>query len=559
MDSAGKKALYRSTILARIPRTLGLLDREATSPTAGCCDRTYWAWKFVDFPGARFQESLCVLSFVWSRELEGNVYYHSEKLLHWIELAIEYWAKIQRRDGSFDEAYPLERSLAATAFTSFYVSEALSFLGDDLPTPTRDTAVRCLERAGDWLRVNDETHGFLSNHLAAAAAALEHIHRLSGAERFHRRGRYFIDKILDHQSSEGWYDEYGGPDPGYQTHGSFYLSRYCELTGAEDVAQSLDRSCRFLSQFVHPDGSIGGEYASRNTKTYYPAAYEMLAAKSPSAAWIAETLRPSVENLSAAGLGSVDIYNFFPLLNNYVFAYCAVDKLDHQPVEQAPEDGDSITHFPDAGLLKVRTQCYDAYIALKKGGVVQAFDRRHRRLVLSDCGYIGRLKDGRQFSSQWPDPEARADLQLDSPEKTVRIEGGFFRVSRPVMDPIRFLGFRLFSLTVGRLAGAARWLKNILVKTLIYRSQRMTMRYERTIRLSPSSIEIADRIAGVSAESIEDLFAGDFFTTIHMGSARYFVPNELTPTRAPDGGSWERVNTESAGDAIERRSLTEFR
>ena len=41
----------------------GPTRREPRSPTAGCCDRTYWAWKFVDFPGARFQEALCVLSF----------------------------------------------------------------------------------------------------------------------------------------------------------------------------------------------------------------------------------------------------------------------------------------------------------------------------------------------------------------------------------------------------------------------------------------------------------------------------------------------------------------
>ena len=44
---------------------------------------------------------------------------------------MRFWCTIQHADGSFDEAYPFERSLAATAFTTFYVGEALEFAGDE--------------------------------------------------------------------------------------------------------------------------------------------------------------------------------------------------------------------------------------------------------------------------------------------------------------------------------------------------------------------------------------------------------------------------------------------
>src|ERR1043166_2976055 len=127
-DSAGQ--LYGSLILDQAPRVLSLMDREALSPTAGCCDRTYWAWKFVDFPGARFQEALCVLSFLYATPFAGNPYADNPRLLEWITYGLRYWSPIQYADGSFDEAYPFERSLAATAFTTFYVGEALGFLGD---------------------------------------------------------------------------------------------------------------------------------------------------------------------------------------------------------------------------------------------------------------------------------------------------------------------------------------------------------------------------------------------------------------------------------------------
>ena len=65
-DSPPKTVSYYATTIAfEAPRLLSLMDREVMSPTAGCCDRTYWAWKFVDFPGARFQEALCTLAFLF--------------------------------------------------------------------------------------------------------------------------------------------------------------------------------------------------------------------------------------------------------------------------------------------------------------------------------------------------------------------------------------------------------------------------------------------------------------------------------------------------------------
>ena len=96
--------LYRRIILDQVPRVLGLVDRDAFSPTAGCGDRTYWAWKFVDFPRARFQEALCVMSFLYATKLDGNIGACDPRLLEWIALGLRFWSGIQHSDGSFDEA-----------------------------------------------------------------------------------------------------------------------------------------------------------------------------------------------------------------------------------------------------------------------------------------------------------------------------------------------------------------------------------------------------------------------------------------------------------------------
>ena len=90
-----------------------------------------------------------------------------------------YWCRLQHPDGSFDEAYPFERSLAATSFTSFYVAEALKLAGSGL-SETTDAAVRvALERAGTGCAGTTRAMGFF-NHLAAAAAALQHVALLTG-------------------------------------------------------------------------------------------------------------------------------------------------------------------------------------------------------------------------------------------------------------------------------------------------------------------------------------------------------------------------------------------
>ena len=516
--------IYKKVFEQEAPHVLGLIDREEFSPTFGCLDRTYWAWKFTDFPGARFQEGLCFLSFLFGTEFDGNQYHQQPKLLEWIAGGFDFWSRIQRKSGDFDEAYPYERSLAATAFTTFYLAEAWNFLDGHLPGETADHFRESIERAGDWLIKNDEGHGFLSNHLAAAAAALFHVYRISGEDRFEARSRYFIEKILNYQSQEGWYDEYGGADPGYQTHGSFYLARILELGGDDrQLVESLERSCTFLAHFIHPDGSLGGEYASRNTQTYYPAAFEMLSATSGTARWIADTMRPSVVSLKAVGLGSVDAYNYFPLLNNYVFAYLASLRAQERAKPEAPAEQTGMQYFPEAGILKVRSERYDAYVSVTKGGVLKAFDRHQRRLVLNDCGYIGKLKSGGTLSSQWQDKERRIDITEDK----VTVEGSFYKIDRPVLKPYSFLGFRAFSLTVGRLPRASYWLKSLLVKVLIYRKRNLNMQFKREISFDPDQIRVKDHINGPIGDRVASLKWMDAFTTVHMGSSRYFVPNEL--------------------------------
>ena len=513
---------YWPLIVGEAARTLGFLDRDPLSPTAGCGDRTYWAWKFTDFPGARFQESMCVLAYLYATPHEENQFRGSAALHGWIDLGLKFWARRQHRDGSHDEAYPFERSLAATSFTAFYVAEALRFLGTDIDPATQSLVRQALSRSGQWLCRNDERHGVLSNHLAAAAAALEHVYLLTGDAVFRRRSRHFIDRILSRQSREGWYDEYGGADPGYQTHGTFYLARIWQLTGDSGLLDSMRASTRFLAHCVHPDGSLGGEYGSRNTQTYYPAAFEMLAGVDPTAASIAYRLRSAVSSGTAAGQRSVDVYNYFPLLNNLVFARQAfLDSDDTQGTDPVPREG--VTHFPDAGIVRVDRAGAVVMVGTSKGGVVKLFERNVGRLTASDCGLIAQLDNGRPCATQYLDRDRQVEVTADR----IVVRGTLVECARPVMDPVRFLLFRGFMITIGRAPAMARWIKNLLVRVLITRRASLQLQHERIITMADGELLVEDRVTGPDLGRLREVWRGHVFTTVHMGSSRYFVPQEL--------------------------------
>ena len=91
-----------------------------------------------------------------------------------------------------------------------------------------------------------------------------------------QRARSDLQKLLTWQNEEGWFYEYQGCDPGYLT---LTLSLLAEinLRGYHDgLLHSLEKAVDFLDNFVHPDGSFGGEYTSRNTYNFFPHGFEML-------------------------------------------------------------------------------------------------------------------------------------------------------------------------------------------------------------------------------------------------------------------------------------------
>ena len=92
-----------------------------------------------------------------------------------------------------------------------------------------------------------------------------------------------------------------------------------------------------------------------------------------------------------------------------------------------------------------------------------------------------------------------------------------------------FMAFRFFSLTLGRFPIVARGLKKLLVKVLVTRKKKAKSKLKRKITFTSGSIFIEDKITdSMDLSDNSSYWLASKFSSIHMGSSRYFQMDELS-------------------------------
>jgi len=511
-----KKQTLKDQISNRMHYVLSHLDRDPYSSTAGSFDRLYWGWKLKDYPDATLQRLIYTLVNYFY--LHDDSLFREESLHMWIKDAFAFMGRIQHTGGSFDQAFPHEHSHGATAFLLYDSACSFALIKDKLNAGQKGAILRTIKKMADHLVIFDEQHGFISNHLLGAAAGLEKLYWLTQEDKYRIRARYYVNKVLSKQSSEGWYWEYGGADPGYQTLAIYYLAHYYEETQDPDVLNSLKAACEFTSYFVHPDGSFGGEYGSRNTEVFYPGGFALLQHKIPLAGAILNIMIGSIEGGTTVNLNSIDLGNLAPLINNYLDITKYVPSTFDQTTESIPfQRNKFVKEFRDAGLVIHNGVKHYAVIGLSKGGVVKEYNKEKEMQVLDDCGYIGKLQNGKMISTQnhYNHP-GRCTSEF------TEVHAPFYEIRRNIPDPLKFLVLRIFNLTVGRIRPVREMVKKLLVKALLSNTKKAGFTLIRRIKYS-DPLTIVDRIEPQpDNDSFEFLKHGIKFSTIHMASAKYF-------------------------------------
>ncbi len=533
-ESLGKT--YGKRALEALPRLLSLTDRDSISPTFGCMDREYWLARSTDFPSAIAQFGVHALALAWATEFEGNDFYHNPNISAWTQAAIRYTASIQHADGSFDEFYPNERGWAGpTGFILYALLAAKELLGTEIDEPTDRALHEIARKAGPFLGTREEI-GVLANHHAMALLPLYMAADLLGDEHLLDLFQERWDVFSGLWSSEGWALEYDGADLGYLSATVSFLGKLKRRIVAsnwsavkrldpvvEEIDSMIDRAIRFSSYFVYPNNHYAGLMGSRQTLHFYPHGYELVAARKPLAAAMAEQMLQGFAQGASVYPGlQADRYvvyrlsEFLEAARDWTQAEMGLAPLPWQQ-EGLRRD------FPQAGMA-VRSSDRLYFVAnLSRGGVWMAFDRVHRKLVAADGGIRAVTKDGRRITSQWIDEDYHKTMEAD----VLSVSGQLHPLPTKHFNPVTFAAFRAAALSLGVHARSAELLKGGIRKLLMIHKGTVPLKFHRTIRFDGTSVQVTDRLERSSSVRLARLVLGGLTAVRYVPQSRYFQPHDL--------------------------------
>ncbi len=509
-------SVYLASLHRALPRLLSSFNFDPTSKLHGVGDRFHWGWKLIDFPNGTFQGAAHGLALLIDMDAlpdtltEKGLLTHINRMIRGLEL-------ITAANGSLDEALPNEASFCVTALVAADILAALDILETRLPPDERQLWLRAVNPLVDFLLSQDEHHGMISNHLASAALAVYRWHAVTGDERMAARGSMWVDRILRSQSTEGWFSEYGGADPGYQSWCTTQLAQLHLLRPDLELGEPLSRSLAFLALAAHPDGSFGGSYGWRNTRFLLPGGVTLLADMDANAAALSAFAVDSISRSACVTLDCMDAGNLVPFFNDYALAAWGITKIAPTGTTRSLpyQSVRGRTCYPEAGWLIDSGHSHYSIINMKRGGASAAF--HHGARIADDPGVVVKDEDGHLYSSQL----SAADAIPNSPptENELCLSFSLQAVDRPQSGPFGFILLRIASLTLFRSLRLGNLIKRMLANFLINKRSSPAGRVTRCYRLG-SGFSINDHIEGLN--SPKPVANPRHFSAIHMASQGYW-------------------------------------
>jgi hypothetical protein len=493
---------YKNIVLSTIPRILSNLDRDVDSPTYGCFDRNYWHYKMSNFASAILQQGCLTLALLHSNNFEGNIYYKKENVKQLAVAAIDFWSKIQLKDGSFNEYWYNEHGFPPTAFSLYAVVESCKILN------CRDQNVmESVRKAADFLIKNPEREA-LNQEIGSMTAVYNAYLLTKAEEKFNR-----LLKVQ--KEEEGWFSEYGGADIGYLTVSLNYMALFYKLSEQEEARDSCKKIIDFLQYFVHPDGTTGGEYGTRNTEYFLPAGFEIMSQFYPLASKIVEKLLSNI-NRDYLNLAISERYILHYVTPSIIMALILYEQRKKEINDldvELPYEREFSKYFSESQIYIYSNKNYYFISNLSKGGVYKVFAKNNGSYA-RDCGY--RIKQKNKFLVT---EVVTADNKIQMADGTIEVEGLFginkFRVINPSGQFVLILVSTIFGRRIIKIA------KNML----IFSNKKSDVKFSRKFIFKDSSIIISDRI--FSENIVKDMALVDKLSMRHTASSRFFQLNEL--------------------------------
>lgn len=502
------KNLFAQEALAQIPKILTLQDRNAHSPTYGCFDRNFWHYKIIDFPSGMSQEFVWPLALASTSDLPGNPYFGNEAIRDWVAAGILYAARSAHADGSCDDYFPYEKAGGAAAFSLLACMESYRLLGFN-----NDEMLAFFRKRANWLAHHNES-GRLTNHQALIVLCLELVGRLTGSKEWDEAKHGRLARVLEWQNEEGWFQEYEGCDPGYHTLTISLLAQVYEYLPSPELEAAIEKAVRFVGYFIHPDGSFGGEYTSRNTYNFFPHGFELVGRWMPEALEINDRFLQGLSN----GLGAC--YADDHIIGHHTWSYLLAWKnfVSERPGLTPRPEGRF--HFKNAGLLVDRRDGTELYLALNKGGVFRFF--RDGQLVASDTQVSLRIQEKKVRTAV---AHLVGNYETELGKDAIRVGGSLGWAKQKMMNPFNLVVLRFLMLSVGKYFPDL--IRKLLQKVLITGKTQAPFKFQRTIRWDQGELVVSDTVHAESWARVLSAGIGNSQTSIYVVMSRTFQAGQM--------------------------------
>ena len=523
------KDLFAIEALAQIPKILTLLDRNPHSPTYGCFDRNFWHYKIIDFSSGMAQEFVFPLALIYDTDIPDNPYYHQSTIKDWVKAGICYAARSAHKDGSCDDYFPFERASGAAAFSLLACIESYIVLNleDDFSNNLENNQLEnnqfdnqailnFFTKRANWLAEHHES-GRLTNHQALIVLCLERLSQLLNTSQWDKAKVQRLERVLSWQNDEGWFIEYEGCDPGYHTLTISCLARIYQFNPDIRIKEALIKSVNLAAEFVHPDGSYGGEYTSRNTYNFFPHGFELVGK------WMPEALQINQRFLQGLANGLSACYADDHIIGHHTWNYLLAwrDFVDERPSIDTPQN--NRIWLQNAKILIDRRQNTQLYLALNKGGVFMLF--RDNKLVVADTQISLQVRDKGKIKNAVG--HLVSPYRINIKDDEITISGNLGWAKQKQMTPLNLLILRVVMLTVGRFFPDL--IRKLLQRVLIVGKNDAPFWFTRRFLWENCKWCVVDELEAKTWENVISAGIGCDQTSIYVVMSRTFQKSQLQP------------------------------
>jgi hypothetical protein len=504
---------FAISALAEIPKILTLMDRNPHSPTYGCCDRNFWQYKIIDFPSGMAQEFSLPLALAYSLDIPENPFFQQPVVKDWVVASLHYADHSAHLDGACDDYFPFERASGAAAFSLYAFVESYQLLGLQ-----SDLLLTFLERRANWLAHHRET-GQLANHEALIVLCLQRLGKLLNTSQWQPTQQERLRRLLSWQSAEGWFQEYGGFDPGYHTLTISCLAQIHALEPREELQKILIQAVDLAAEFIHPDGSFGGEYGSRNTYNFFPHGFEVVGQ------WYPPALSVNDRFLAGLATGKQPCYADDHIVGHHAWNYLLAwrDFVGDRPPLPPRQSGQR--WLREAGLLIDRRANSELYLALNKGGVFKLFV--DSKLVVSDTQLSIKVQSGKRKHPQNAVAHLLGMYDHEVTDNQITVRGRLGWAKQTQMTPLKLLILRLVNLTLGRFF--PNLVRALLQKILITGKREAPFQFLRQLRWQDGHWQVIDELRAADWRSVKSVGISGHQTSIYVVVSRVYQIGQLQP------------------------------